>query len=175
MTSGSSRRAERASLAWSRRIFLGLAGTALVAAGLLIGMGVLAHGEKDWPVPEEAKKLKNLVPPSEAALEAAQAIYVEKCLQCHGDTGNGQGPQAMMYDVKPANFTDAHMMREMTDGEIFWKMSEGRAPMPAFKKQLTEEQRWQLVHYIRTFASPKAAGAKTGKSAPAKKTPGSKQ
>ena len=64
-----------------------------------------------------------------------------------------------MYDVKPADLTDAHMMSEMTDGEIFWKISEGRQPMPSFKKQLSEEQRWQMVHYLRTFAkrSPKAA------------------
>ena len=41
----------------------------------------------------------------------------------------------------------------MTDGEIFWKISEGRAPMPGFKKQLSEEDRWQLVHYLRAFAA----------------------
>ncbi len=64
-----------------------------------------------------------------------------------------------MYAVKPADFTGAHMMGEMTDGEIFWKISEGR-PMPSFKKQLTEEQRWQLVNHVRSLA-PKPAPAKT--------------
>ena len=124
------------------------------AAFILAVVGAsLAHGT-NWPVPEAAKKMKNPVATSPAVLKAAGAIYVDKCAQCHGDTGKGDGPEAMMYSVKPANFSDVHMMGEMTDGEIFWKMSEGREPMPAFKKQLTEEQRWQLVHYVRAFAKP---------------------
>ena len=39
-----------------------------------------------------------------------------------------------------------------TDGELFWKISEGHRPMPAFKKKLSEQERWQLVDYIRTFS-----------------------
>ena len=137
-----------------------------------VTLRVAAHGS-NWPVPEAAKKMKNPVPLSDAALQAAKAIYEDKCAQCHGDTGKGDGSEAAMYDVKPANFSDAHMMGEMTDGEIFYKMSEGRQPMPAFKKQLTEEQRWQLVHYVRTFApkpQPKKEEAKPAKKVPTKKS-----
>ena len=143
-----------------------------LALGTSVAALALAHGS-NWPVPEAAKKMKNPVPLSDAALQAAKAIYEEKCAQCHGDTGKGDGSEAAMYDVKPANFSDAHMMGEMTDGEIFYKMSEGRQPMPAFRKQLTEEQRWQLVHFVRTFApkpQPKKDEAKPAKKAPAKKT-----
>ncbi len=75
-----------------------------------------------------------------------------------------------MYDVKPADFTDPHMIGEMPEGEIFWKISEGRRPMPSFKKQLTEEQRWQLVNYLRTLA-PKPAAAPKPVPAPAKTKP----
>ncbi len=63
-----------------------------------------------------------------------------------------------MYTPAPSKFNDAHMMSEMTDGEIFWKMTEGRKPMPSFKKQLSDEQRWQLVNFVRTL-TPKT-GAK---------------
>ena len=44
------------------------------------------------------------------------------------------------------------MMHEMTDGELYWEMSEGRSPMPAWKDQMTETERWQMVNYLRTFA-----------------------
>ena len=47
-------------------------------------------------------------------------------------------------------------MTRMTDGELFWKISEGHRPMPAFKNKLSEEERWQLVDYIRTFSQPLA-------------------
>jgi len=125
---------------------------ALLAFSLAVVGWAAAHGPKDWPVPAEAKKLKNPVRPTAAAQASAKSIYLDKCAQCHGEEGRGDGPESVMYAVKPANFTEAHMMREMSDGEIFWKISEGRAPMPTFKKQLTEEQRWQLVHYVRAFA-----------------------
>jgi mono/diheme cytochrome c family protein len=44
-------------------------------------------------------------------------------------------------------------MNRVTDGEIFYQISQGRKPMPAFKKRLSEEQRWQLVILVRSFAS----------------------
>jgi mono/diheme cytochrome c family protein len=119
---------------------------------LAAGGWAVAHQKNGWVAPDEAKKLKNPVPADDAALAAGKATYTAKCASCHGDTGKGDGDDAMMYSVKPADFTDAHMMAEMTDGEIFWKMGEGKLPMPAFKKRLTDEQRWQLVNYIRTFA-----------------------
>ncbi len=77
---------------------------------------------------------------------------------------------AEMSSPKPADFADAQMMGGMTDGEVFYKISEGRMPMPSFKKKLSDEQRWQLVNLIRAFA-PKPA-PDPNKPAPAKK-PGS--
>lgn len=120
---------------------------------LALSAGVFSHGDRNWPVPEAAKKRANPVKSTPQVLVAAKSIYAEMCVQCHGDTGKGDGTEAMMYTVKPANFTDKPMMDAMTDGEIFYKMTEGRRPMPAFKNTLTEEQRWQMVHFVRTFAS----------------------
>jgi mono/diheme cytochrome c family protein len=133
-----------------------LLGVALLALSAAVVSSALPHGKDLWPAPEEAKKMKNPVTLTEDSLAAAKAIFLDNCAQCHGDDGKGDGPEAEMYRVKPANFTDAHMMGEMTDGEIFWKISEGRRPMPSFKKRLTEEQRWQLVNFVRTFATKPA-------------------
>lgn len=136
---------------------------ALAAASLLLLAGwVSAHDEK-WVAPPEAKKLKNPVAPTADNLNAARAIFMDKCANCHGDKGLGDGPEAGMYDPQPSNLADAHMMSEMTDGEIFWKIGEGNKPMPSFKKQLSDEQRWQLVNFLRTL-SPKPAAARGGSS-----------
>jgi len=110
--------------------------------------------KKVWAVPEEVKKLKNPLPPSESNRKAAMALYQDKCAQCHGDAGKGDGPEAMMHDPSPADLTDARHMNTLTDGEIFYQISEGRKPMPSFKKRLTEDQRWQLVLLVRAFAQP---------------------
>jgi mono/diheme cytochrome c family protein len=132
---------------------------ALVVVGIGLAVWFAARAGKTQLDPEQARQLKNPVTLNEQALQAAKAIYKEKCEHCHGETGAGDGPEAMMYDPAPANLSRAHV-RQMTDGEAFHQISEGRKPMPPFKDQLTEEQRWQLVHYVRTFAAHPAPAAK---------------
>jgi mono/diheme cytochrome c family protein len=128
----------------------------LVIAAIAIAYAVLHQNSWSWPVPEDAKQLKNPLQPGAAVLESARPLYREKCAQCHGDTGRGDGRDAARYDPKPADFTDANLMRGVTDGELFYKISEGKKPMPVFKTRLTEDQRWALVVLIRSFASPRS-------------------
>jgi mono/diheme cytochrome c family protein len=109
---------------------------------------------RPWKVPEEAKQMKNPLPPSSTALVAARPIYQDKCVNCHGETGKGDGSDAALYYPSPTNLTDARHFNTVTDGELFYQISQGRKPMPAFKKRLTEEQRWQLVLYVRSLAAP---------------------
>ena len=53
-------------------------------------------------------------------------------------------------------------MWQQTDGAIFWKLTEGKTPMPAWGETLSEEQRWSVVNYVRTLApKPKSNPAIT--------------
>jgi mono/diheme cytochrome c family protein len=113
--------------------------------------------DRPWIVPEEVKKLKNPIAPTESTLKAAKEIYGDECAQCHGEYGKGDGPEAMMHSPAPADLTDAGQMNSVTDGEIFYQISEGRKPMPSFKKRLTEDQRWGLVLFVRSYSKPTAA------------------
>jgi mono/diheme cytochrome c family protein len=126
--------------------------------GLICVVLVYAAFQKDkpWVVPEEVKKLKNPIAPSESTLKAARGIYVNECAQCHGERGKGDGPEAAMHDPPPSDITDTKHMNTVTDGEIFYQISEGRRPMPAFKKKLTEDQRWGLVLLVRSFSATSA-------------------
>lgn len=107
-----------------------------------------------WIVPEGAKQVPNPIKPSQADLPGARRLYDDKCAECHGDSGKGDGSQAKMYDPPPTNFTDAAHMNTMTDGELFYKIAQGHRPMPSFKKRYSDEQRWQLVLLLRSFAQP---------------------
>ncbi len=115
-------------------------------------------------MPQEAKQRKNPVASDEASLKEGKALFETNCAMCHGERGDGNGPGAQVLKEKPADFTDAHMMGEMTDGEIFYKLSEGRMPMPGFKSKLSEEERWHLVNYVRSFAKKAPAKGAAKKS-----------
>jgi len=125
---------------------------------IVLSVGLAMFSAKPWIVPPVQKSLKNPLNPSATNLAAAREIYSDKCANCHGDTGKGDGSEAMMYDPLPADLTNAAHMHKLSDGELFYQISEGRKPMPSFKKKLTEEQRWQLVLLVRSFSAPSAAG-----------------
>lgn len=114
----------------------------------------LIQENKPWVVPEQYKSLKNPLSHSESNLNAARQIYFDECAQCHGDRGQGDGPQAKSNYPLPADLTDPKLLRNVTDGEIFYHISEGRRPMPSFRNRLTQDRRWQLVLLVRSFSQP---------------------
>jgi len=127
---------------------------ALLVVAVVSAMYAFFH-PGPWIVPEEAKRRVNPLTPSQVNVPAARQTYLDKCSECHGDSGKGDGSQAKLYDPLPSNLADAQHMSTVSDGELFYKISEGHRPMPGFKKRFTEEQRWQLVFFIRSFsASP---------------------
>ncbi len=108
-----------------------------------------------WKAPAKERKVKNPVPGSSASRGRGQKIYADKCASCHGAGGDGNGEMAKALDPLPSNFTDRHMMKEMTDGEIFWKITTGKGPMPSYQKELTDNERWDLVNFLRSLVKPR--------------------
>lgn len=130
----------------------------LLLTAVVIGWAVM-QWTGGWSVPASAMKLANPVPATEATLAQARLDYEDRCARCHGDSGRGDGPKSKNTWSRPTDFTKTAQMNAMTDGEIFWKMSEGHGSMPAFKTRLAEEQRWALVNYLRTFSKTPSASA----------------
>jgi len=107
-----------------------------------------------WAVPFEAKQMKNPLPlDPETGAKQIRSVYLNKCSECHGETGQGNGPQAKMYDPHPSNLTDTALLKEVTDGELFYVITAGHKPMPSYRKKLTDEQRWQLVLLVRYLSN----------------------
>ncbi len=132
---------------------------ALFLAGIFLTVPfyrmIEAHSPTGWAAPAKEKKVKNPVPNNKESRSRGQIIYMEKCAICHGFKGEGPGEMGKPLDPPPPAFTDRHMMKEMTDGELFWKITTGKGPMPSYGKELTKNERWDLVNYIRSFAKPK--------------------
>lgn len=125
---------------------------ACVLALICLSIGLAAFHRTPWVVPPEAKERKNPLNPADVNLNSARQVYIDHCSNCHGDTGKGDGSEAMMYDPTPSDLTDAAKMSKLTDGEIYYQVTEGRKPMPSFRKRLTEDQRWQMVIFVRSLA-----------------------
>lgn len=137
---------------------------ALAIILIFLSIGLAALHKTPWSVPLEDKLRKNPLAVSEGNFNAAKPLFNEYCANCHGDSGKGDGSDAMMYDPSPSDLTDAKHMNSLTDGEIYYQITQGRKPMPSFRKKLTEDQRWQLVILVRSFAGAVAfppAPAKT--------------
>jgi len=79
---------------------------------------------------------------------AGKASYDKLCLACHGATGAGDGPAAAALPTKPKDLADS-TVAAMTDEDMVKLLSEGKPPMPAFGKQLSESQVMALVAYVR--------------------------
>ena len=116
------------------------------------GGAIFLYYHRDWNAPAAAKNLQNPIPLTDQSIAMGMRNYSTHCQNCHGAKGDGKGPHADGLSIAPSDFTDAHAMGLVTDGELFWKISHGRRPMPAFQDKLTETERWQLVDFIRTFA-----------------------
>ena len=115
----------------------------VLAAGTTVGV---VWGQEAWKAPPEAKNTKN---PVKGIGNAKQTIQTN-CVSCHGPNGKGDGPAAQaLPPPKPADWTSAKVKAE-SDGEIFWKISNGRGAMPPWK-HLPEKDRWEVVNYIRSL------------------------
>ena len=136
----------------SRKLRKLLFATLLILVVITVVYAV-THQSREWIVPEVAKQRPNPLSVSDSNLRAARDLYFEDCSNCHGNTGKGDGPEAHMHDPAPADLSDPVRMAGISDGELFFKISDGHRPMPAFKRRLTEDQRWQLVLFIRGFSS----------------------
>ena len=147
---------------WLRKVLF----AALLLLICILVIHWVTEENKPWIVPPEYKSLKNPLMPSESNLNAARQIYVDECAQCHGDRGKGDGPEARSHYPLPADLTDPKLLTNVTDGEIFYQISEGRRPMPSFKNRLTQDQRWQLVLLVRSFSQPTPSGNTPAASSP---------
>lgn len=96
---------------------------------------------------------RNPIPPSAGSVALGEEVYRANCASCHGPSGRGDGPAGEGLTPPPADLW-IHVPQH-TDQDLFGIVSEGVAgtAMPGFEQTLTEEQRWNLLNYLRTLAA----------------------
>ena len=86
-----------------------------------------------------------------------KGIFLEHCSRCHGSSGSGDGPEAAYLTVPPANLLSGQS-RLKSDFELYMIIAHGSiySPMHGWNDQLTENEMWDVLEYIRFLAPFKA-------------------
>jgi len=133
--------------------------------------GTIRKGEKSYPytMPNDSNgyrmsaSIKNPFDSISAAdLAEAGRLYNINCGICHGEKGAANGPMAIAGHIGGVANIASGEKAELADGTMFHVMTYGRNQMGSYASQLSREQRWMIVKYIRTLQNPKAATPATG-------------
>jgi glucose/arabinose dehydrogenase/mono/diheme cytochrome c family protein len=127
-----------------------------VIAAVLLSVAFVVADDVDanfHDAPASSKAMKNPYEGQDAAVQAGKGLYVRYCLSCHGRTGLGNGNVPGLTGGK---------LDQVPTGEIFWFVTTGDLAngMPAWA-QLPENQRWQIVTYIKTMGKSQSSAQNT--------------
>ncbi len=97
---------------------------------------------------------KNPFPISAKALDKGKDLYVIYCGICHGEKGDGAGylvrDNGGKYPAQPANFISDPFITS-NEGRYYHAIMYGRNLMGSYADKLSYEERWDVIHYIRSL------------------------
>lgn len=108
---------------------------------------------QDWVVPEDRSSLSNPMDYELSNVEKGKALYQANCKSCHGDPGKGN----VLPLVPPPPDVVSEQMQANTEGELYYKITYGRAAMPQFETVLSDDERWNVVNFIMNYSSKREA------------------
>jgi hypothetical protein len=117
--------------------------------------GTVARGFTPYPYTIADKTdsvgllLANPLLPTKQVLELGKQKYLTFCSPCHGNFGSGDSRLAGQFPNPPTLHSDK--VRDWPDGSIYHVITVGQNVMPAYKYQVTRDERWAIVHYVRTL------------------------
>ncbi len=138
----------------ARRWMTTLAVTVLSTAAwtcLAARTAVTQSSHTPWVAPERRARRPNPVRLDSASVAAGRAVYRRECIKCHGPSGANDGTDNHGADMSQAPKLNGPEAAAESDGALFWKISEGKDPMPSTAETLTDTERWQVVNYIRAL------------------------
>jgi mono/diheme cytochrome c family protein len=108
-----------------------------------------------------SRQAQNPLPALDAGqMKEAERLYLVNCGVCHGPKLDGNGP---LWKDGSGPFTSAPknlMTLDMPDGQMFYSITYGKNMMGSYASQITDKQRWMVIHYIKAQQAAKSASAK---------------
>ena len=134
--------------------------------------GAIPRGFRPYSIVtmDQAKMHLNPLPRNKENLMEGKKLYNTYCIVCHGKFGEGDGLVASLKDwprplyPRPPSL-QSDKVRDYKDGQIFHVISMGQNLMPSYAEKLNEEERWQVIHYVRALYRAKHPSAEDLKKA----------
>lgn len=116
----------------------------LITMILFLSVNVFAQ---DWVVPADQKDLENPQSYNLSNVKKGKELFTKNCKSCHGDPGKNN----VLPLVPPPVDIASERMQKNTEGEIFYKITNGRGAMPQFKATISDDDRWRIVNFISNY------------------------
>jgi mono/diheme cytochrome c family protein len=103
-------------------------------------------------IPAEAAHMVNPVKPTPESQAHAKKVYGYDCALCHGENGNGKGDVVADLKLKLKDYTDPAALKDISDGEIFYIIKNGKGQMPPEGDRAKPDEIWNMVILVRSFS-----------------------
>jgi len=103
-------------------------------------------------IPPEAAHMVNPVRPTAESQAHAKKMYGYDCAMCHGANGNGKGELVADMKLTLKDYTDSASLKDLSDGELFYIIKNGKGQMPGEGDREKTEDLWNMVILVRSFA-----------------------
>lgn len=128
----------------------------------LAGISIPINGSVPYSYPDtdegraqaSAEIIQNPYPIEDAKMKEAKELYNIYCGICHGDKGDGAGylvrEDGGKYPAQPANLLLDNYI-DLSNGQYYHAIMHGKNVMGGYADKLSYEERWQVIHYIRSL------------------------
>lgn len=119
----------------------------LLLTACLTVSGALKTSAQTWVVPDDQKAVTASFKFTADMQYQGEQIYLKNCQSCHGLPGKDNWARL----TPPPGDLAKDKAQKQTDGELYYRITTGKSPMPEFRNILSEDERWHLIAFLRTF------------------------
>lgn len=110
----------------------------------------LSDNARYEPTPKSVDALRNPLPNDPRVAHAGNILFLNRCVQCHNAEGYGYGTVGQYLVPHPPDLASP-LVQHISNGALFWHITQGQGKMPGFRHWTTPAERWSLVTYVRSL------------------------
>ncbi len=138
----------------------------LLFTSIVFAASLMRVSAQQWVVPDDQKGKTAPFMFTPDMQKQGEGIYTKNCVSCHGMPGKDNWVKQLS---PPPGDLGVARAQGQSDGELYYRITAGKAPMPEFRNILSDDERWWVIAFLRSFnpkyvqPNPAGKGAFAGK------------